>query len=221
MQEKAKTKLVLFDLDGTLIDTAPDFITSLNNVLTRHNKKNITAHEIRTYISEGSSKLIRYSFKISESDKEFNKYKNEFLLEYKNNLTRSTRLFNGIEKLLNYLDDKEIIYGIVTNKYREYADPIIDSFTQLKNIKIVVCPDDVSISKPDPEGIFLACKKLNVSPSEVIFLGDHHNDLKAGISAGVSVIGCLYGYSLSEASKNMYDCEYVNEVNEIISKIKV
>ena len=128
MQEKAKTKLVLFDLDGTLIDTAPDFITSLNNVLTRHNKKNITADEIRTYISEGSSKLIRYSFKINESDKEFNKYKNEFLLEYKNNLTRSTRLFNGIEKLLNYLDDKEIIYGIVTNKYREYADPIIDSF---------------------------------------------------------------------------------------------
>ena len=221
MQEKAKTKLVLFDLDGTLIDTAPDFITSLNNVLTRHNKKNITADEIRTYISEGSSKLIRYSFKISESDKEFNKYKNEFLLEYKNNLTSSTRLFSGIEELLNYLDDKEIIYGIVTNKYREYADPIIDSFTQLKNIKIVVCPDDVSISKPDPEGIFLACKKLNVSPSEVIFLGDHHNDLIAGISAGVFVIGCLYGYSLSEASKKMYDCEYVNEVNEIISKIKV
>ena len=66
MQEKAKTKLVLFDLDGTLIDTAPDFITSLNNVLTRHNKKNITAHEIRTYISEGSSKLIRYSEKSSK-----------------------------------------------------------------------------------------------------------------------------------------------------------
>ena len=143
------------------------------------------------------------------------------MLEYKNNLTKSTRLFNGIEELLNYLDDKEIIYGIVTNKYREYADPIIDSFTQLKNIKIVVCPDDVSISKPDPEGIFLACKKLNVSPSEVIFLGDHHNDLQAGISAGVSVIGCLYGYSLSEASKKMHDCEYVNEVSEIISKIKV
>lgn len=221
MLENPNTKLVLFDLDGTLIDTAPDFITSLNNVLTRHNKKNITADEIRKYISEGSSKLIRYSFKINESDKEFNKYKNEFLLEYKNNLTKSTRLFNGIEELLNYLDDKEIIYGIVTNKYREYADPIIDSFTQLKNIKIVVCPDDVSISKPDPEGIFLACKKLNVSPSEVIFLGDHHNDLKAGISAGVSVIGCLYGYSLSEASKKMHDCEYVNEVSEIISKIKV
>ena len=78
MQENLNTKLVLFDLDGTLIDTAPDFLSSLNNVLARYNKKNVSASGIRTYISEGSSKLIKYAFDIDEKDKDFKKYKNEY-----------------------------------------------------------------------------------------------------------------------------------------------
>ena len=106
MLENPNTKLVLFDLDGTLIDTAPDFLSSLNNVLTRYNKRNVSASGIRTYISEGSSKLIKYAFDIDEKDKDFKKYKNEFLLEYKSNLVAKSNLFDGIEKLLSYLKDK-------------------------------------------------------------------------------------------------------------------
>ena len=219
MQERTKIKLVLFDLDGTLIDTAPDFLSSLNNVLSRHNKKNVTSSDIRTHISEGSSKLIKHAFKIKEKDINFNKYKTEFLIEYKKNLTEKSKLFDGIEEVLRYLDNNKIIYGVVTNKYHEYADPIIESFHQLKNIKIVICPDDVKIAKPNPEGILLACKKLNVNPNETIFLGDHQNDILAGISAGVFVIGCLYGYSLSESSGKIYDCKYINNASEIISEI--
>ena len=85
--------------------------------------------------------------------------------EYKKNLTIDSNLFfDGIEEVLAYLDKNNIFFGIVTNKYHEYTDPIIKSFPQLRNLKIVVCPDDVSVSKPDPEGILLACKKLGVSP---------------------------------------------------------
>ena len=219
MQEKSNIKLVLFDLDGTLIDTAPDFITSLNNVLSKYNKKKLSPSEIKTHISEGSSKLIKYAFKIKEDHEEFEKFKNEFLQEYKKNLTIDSNLFDGIEEVLAYLDKNNIFFGIVTNKYHEYTDPIIKSFPQLRNLKIVVCPDDVSVSKPDPEGIFLACKKLGVSPKQTVFLGDHQNDLKAGISAGANVIGCLYGYSLSEIDKKIYDCKFVNTASEIISKI--
>tara|TARA_Y100000992_G_scaffold25093_1_gene14232 strand:+ start:5425 stop:6090 length:666 start_codon:yes stop_codon:yes gene_type:complete len=219
MQKKSNIKLVLFDLDGTLIDTAPDFITSLNNVLSKYNKKNLTSNEIKTHISEGSSKLIKYAFNIKEDHQEFDKFKDEFLLEYKKNLTASSDLFDGIEEVLNYLDKNKIFYGVVTNKYHEYTDPIIESFPQLKNLKIVVCPDDVSVSKPHPEGILLACKKLGVSPENTVFLGDHQNDLKAGISAGASVIGCLYGYSLTETDKETYDCMFVDAPTEIILKI--
>ena len=153
MQEKSNIKLVLFDLDGTLIDTAPDFITSLNNVLSKYNKKKLSPSEIKTHISEGSSKLIKYAFKIKEDHEEFEKFKNEFLQEYKKSHDR-LKSFDGIEEVLAYLDKNNIFFGIVTNKYHEYTDPIIKSFPQLRNLKIVVCPDDVSVSKPDPEGIF-------------------------------------------------------------------
>lgn len=220
MPENLNTKLVLFDLDGTLIDTAPDFLSSLNAVLTRYKKKNVSASEIRTYISEGSSKLIKYAFNIDETDKDFKRYKNEFLLEYKSNLTAQSNLFDGIEKLIRYLSQNEIMYGIVTNKFFEYADPIVRSFPQLNDLKILICPDHVAISKPDPEGILLACNKLNVRTDETVYLGDHENDLRAGISAGARVIGCLYGYSLSKDSIDKYDCVYVNNANEIIPFIK-
>ena len=92
MLENLNTKLVLFDLDGTLIDTAPDFLSSLNNVLTRYNKRNVSASGIRTYISEGSSKLIKYAFDIDERDKDFKKYKHEFLLEYKSKVKQDTNV---------------------------------------------------------------------------------------------------------------------------------
>ena len=88
-----------------------------------------------------------------------------------------------------------------------------------KNIKIIICPDHVKTSKPDPEGILLACNKLDIKPEETIYLGDHPNDLRAGLSAGAKIIGCLYGYSLEKNSNELFDCHFVEEVSEIISKI--
>ncbi len=219
MQKNHKTKLVLFDLDGTLIDTAPDFLISLNNVLSNHSRENVTMEKIRPHISEGSSKLIKLFFEINEEHMSFEQYKNEFLNEYASNLTKSSRLFDGMETIIEYLNDNGIMFGVVTNKYHEYAEPIINSFPELQTIKILVCPDHVSISKPDPEGILLACSKLKVSPKDAVYLGDHINDLKAGLAAGTDVIGCLYGYSLEEVDINNLKCKSVNSVSEITSNI--
>ena len=219
MQKNHKTKLVLFDLDGTLIDTAPNFLISLNNVLSNHSRENVTMEKIRPHISEGSSKLIKLFFEINEEHMSFEQYKNEFLNEYASNLTKSSRLFDGMETIIQYLNDNGIMFGVVTNKYHEYAEPIINSFPELQTIKILVCPDHVSISKPDPEGILLACSKLKVSPKDAVYLGDHINDLKAGLAAGTDVIGCLYGYSLEEVDINNLKCKSVNSVSEITSNI--
>ncbi len=219
MPKNHKTKLVLFDLDGTLIDTAPDFLYSLNKILKKNGEDAITEEEIRFHISEGTSKMINTFFKIKQGDENFKKYKNQFLSEYKLNLTKNSRLFDGMKLLIQYLDNNSIMYGVVTNKYFEYAEPIIKSFKELRNLKVIICPDHVSISKPDPEGILLACKKLNVAPDNTIYLGDHLNDLIAGQAAGTKVLGCLYGYSLDEKMLKSHDYTYVNNVSEIISHI--
>ena len=219
MLKNHKTKLVLFDLDGTLIDTAPDFLYALNKILNNNGKDNITEEEIRFHISEGTSKMISTFFKIEQDDVNFKKYKNQFLSEYKLNLTKNSRLFDGMKSLIQYLDNNSIMYGVVTNKYFEYAEPIIKSFEELRNLKVIICPDHVSISKPNPEGILLACKKLDVAPDNTIYLGDHLNDLMAGQAAGTKVLGCLYGYSLDEKVLKSHSYNYVNNVSEIISHI--
>tara|TARA_Y100000991_G_scaffold203055_1_gene177419 strand:+ start:167 stop:829 length:663 start_codon:yes stop_codon:yes gene_type:complete len=219
MVKNHKTKLVLFDLDGTLIDTAPDFLFTLNKILSNNGKEVITKDEIKFHISEGTAKLIKTFFKIESDDINFKKYKDEFLSEYKLNLTKGSKLFDGMKSLIKYLDNNSIMYGVVTNKYFEYAEPIINSFKELNNIKVIICPDHVKVSKPDPEGILLACKKLNISPNDTIYLGDHLNDLRAGIAAGTKVIGCLYGYSLDEDSLKSDSYTYVKNVSEIISHI--
>ena len=219
MQENHKTKLVLFDLDGTLIDTAPDFLVSLNNVLKNHGKSCVSMDEVRPHISEGTSKLIKLFFKIDKSDKNFNLYKNQFLSEYESNLKKNSCLFEGMTDLIKFLDKKSIKYGVVTNKHYKYAQPIIDSFLELENIQVLICPDHVKISKPDPEGILLACKKMNIKPENTIYLGDHLNDIRAGIGAGTKTIACLYGYSINKNEIAYMDCGYVKKVGDISSFI--
>ena len=212
MQEKFNTELVLFDLDGTLVDTAPDFHQSINTILTKYEYPKVNMGTLRRYVSEGSSELIKFAFNIDQDNQMFNQLKEEFLKEYKENLTNLSKPFDGISDVINFLNMNNIPYGIVTNKPNDYAEPLINNFDLFNNCKILVCPDHVKISKPNPEGILLACNKLSVLPEKTIYLGDHNNDLKAGVSAGTKVIGCGYGYSLNAKSTEMM----VNSPKEII-----
>ncbi len=221
MQENHKTELILFDLDGTLIDTAPDFHTSFNTMLKKYNMDEVSESDIRPHISEGTSELIKKFFNIDEFDSKFESLKLEFLSEYNMNKTKGCELFDGITSLINFLDKNNIKYGVVTNKFFKFANPIIDSFSELKNIKALICPDHVKISKPDPEGILLACKKLDICPLNTIYLGDHINDLKAGLSAGVRILGCLYGYSLNENNLRKLNYPFIRNVSEIYSHINI
>jgi len=212
MQEKFNTELVLFDLDGTLVDTAPDFHQSINTILTKYEYPKVDMGTLRPYVSEGSSELIKFAFNIDQDNQMFNQLKEEFLKEYKENLTNLSKPFDGISEVINFLNMNNIPYGIVTNKPNDYAEPLINNFDLFNNCKILICPDHVKISKPSPEGILLACNKLSVLPEKTIYLGDHNNDLKAGVSAGTKVIGCGYGYSLNAKSTEMM----VNYPKEII-----
>ena len=220
MQKSLSSKLVLFDLDGTIIDTAPDFVLSLNNILERNGRTTLEFDHIRSFVSEGSVKFTEIGFEITRDHPDFNKYRNEFLLEYKNNLTNKSKLFTGISSLLNKLDEISIPYGIVTNKPFDYAEPLINYFDELKNCRTLICPDHLQNSKPSPEGILLACKKIGVDPKESVYIGDHPNDLIAGNNAGTKTIGCLYGYSLDK--DGIYpESILVHKADEIINALKL
>jgi len=208
-------KGVLFDLDGTLLDSAPDFIASLDNLLSRYNQPKLDPEIIRSHVSDGSWKLTSLGFNIDTSDDRCASLREELLDEYEANLLKHGGAFDGIREMLTSLGQDNIPYGIVTNKLSLYAKPIVNHFTIFKDSQILVCPDDVKISKPDPEGILLACRKLKVNPKNTVYLGDHPNDLKAAHSAGANFIGCLYGYSLGEDISDLS----VKLPKEIIQKI--
>src|SRR6056300_272808 len=218
MPKSLNTKLVLFDLDGTLVDIAPDFVISLNNILKKYGRDVLDFDRIRSFVSEGSAKFTEIGFEITQGDPNFQTYRNEFLQEYKNNLINKSSIFNGIDSVINYLEDSHIAYGIVTNKPFDYALPLVNYFKEFSGSKVLICPDHLKESKPSPEGILLACKKIGVSPSHTVYVGDHPNDLIAGKRAGTKTIGCLYGYSLSK-DKNYKDSVIVKKASQIIDAL--
>ena len=189
-------KGALFDLDGTLLDSAPDFIVSLNNLLQKYNQPKLDPKIIRNHVSDGSWKLVSLGFGIEESHDDCAQLREELLIEYEKNSLEYGSAFAGISDTLDFLLELKIPYGVVTNKPLRFAEPILTNEPTFKNCRTLVCPDHISKIKPDPEGILKGCENLGISPSDCIYIGDHIKDLEAGISAGTKVIACYFGYSL-------------------------
>lgn len=183
---------VLFDLDGTLLDTALDFAIALNILLKQEGRPQIDASQIRNYVTDGSKGIIIAAFGIDAEHQDFSRLQADLLTEYRLNLTNKTILFKGLESTIKILNDNKIAWGVVTNKPVEYAQPIMDSL--LPQSSVLVCPDHVSKAKPDPEGLHLACKKLGVPAENCIYVGDHIRDIDAGNAANMATIGVEWGY---------------------------
>ncbi len=198
MESMSKIEAVLFDLDGTLLDSFPDFLASLENVNIKSSSKKIDESIVRENVSDGSSKLLKLVFNIDKDDKNFDDYKRNFLNEYEKNILMYGNLFLGVSDLLNFLLDKKIPYGIVTNKPRKYTEIILKKSSLLRQSKVVICCDDGFKSKPNPEGINHACNILGVPNSKCIYIGDHDNDLNASLAAGTISGVCTFGYGFKK-----------------------
>ncbi|HUH37496.1 MAG TPA: HAD-IA family hydrolase [Spongiibacteraceae bacterium] len=191
---RASPRAVLFDLDGTLIDTAADFVAVLNQLLTRHQREVLPFARIRETVSDGARALVQLGFGIDESAAEFEFLRLELLALYQTQLAVHTRLFEGMDAVLAHLDQRDIPWAIVTNKPQAYTDPLLRALDLHQRCRIAVCPDHVSQRKPDPEGLLLACRHLGCPPESAIYLGDHRRDIEAGRNARMPTVACRYGY---------------------------
>ena len=198
MESMSKIEAVLFDLDGTLLDSFPDFLASLENININSSSKKINESIVRANVSDGSSKLLKLVFDIDADDEGFDEHKRNFLNEYEKNILMYGNLFHGVSDLLNFLLDKKIPYGIVTNKPRKYTEIILKKSSLLRQSKVVICCDDGFKSKPNPEGINHACNILGVPNSKCIYVGDHENDLNASLAAGTISAVCTFGYGFKK-----------------------
>lgn len=194
-----KIQAVLFDLDGTLIDTAPDFIRIIKTMCQKHNHPVPSDEAIREQVSAGARAMVKLMFgeklqNVSDDNPQLLAYRQEFLDTYEADICVDSRLFDGLDDLLVTLESQGIPWGIVTNKPRYLAEILLDKLSLTERCSVLVCPDDVTNTKPDPEPMYLACQKLGVNPTDCVYVGDHIRDIQAGNNAGMVTILAGYGY---------------------------
>ena len=194
MPNKTQVQAVLFDLDGTLADTAPDMADALNILLSKHNRPPVDYELARKHTSRGSAALIQLGFEELSNDAHREELRKEYLQTYANNLCIKTELFSGVVELLETLDEKGISWGVVTNKPGFLAEPLLKILGITERTKCVVSGDSLVNRKPHPDPLHHAAKLLNVNEINTIYVGDDPRDIQAGQAASMHTAIAAYGY---------------------------
>lgn len=185
---------ILFDLDGTLLDTAPDLIRSLNRALSNQGLDPVAAVRIKPYISYGAAAMVRHCLQ-NTGDQALHTKILEFMLDdYQNNIAEHSFFFPGIEDLLILLERNGIKWGIVTNKLERFTNPLMDELKLSHRAACIVSGDTTANSKPHPEPMLEACRRAGVAPGECLYIGDSAHDIEAGKRAGMRTLAAVYGY---------------------------
>lgn len=186
--------VILFDLDGTLVDTAPDLGLALNIQRERHGLTPLPQEAIRPYASHGSRGLLSIGFGLTPEDETFADMRNEYLQLYDEVFIRSPRLFEGMQALLAEIESAGLQWGVVTNKPRRFSAPLMQALALDDRAACLVCGDDAARAKPAPDTLLLACSQTGSSPQECIYVGDAERDIVAGKAAGMKTVLAMYGY---------------------------
>ena len=196
-------KRALFDLDGTLVDTAPDLADALNRTRANHGLSPLPFEAIRPTVSLGGAAMIRAGFGVAEADPGFIPLRDEFLALYRDGVARRSRLFPGMEQVLARLEENGVPWGIVTNKSGWLTTPLTQALGLAARARCIVSGDTVEQPKPHPAPLLHACKLLGCAPPEALYVGDAKRDMEAGRRAGMTTIVAAYGYI--EAGENPAD----------------
>lgn len=218
-----KIQAVLFDLDGTLIDTAADFIRIIQLMCIKYNHNCPTDEEIRSQVSAGARAMVKLMFgeelaKVSNEDPKLLAYRQEFLDLYEADICVDSRLFDGLDELLTTLENQGIPWGIVTNKPRYLAQQLLSELNLHTRCSVLVCPDDVKNTKPDPEPMLLASQKLGIASQNCLYIGDHVRDIMAGNAANMRTVAVKFGYIVPDEMIEDWGADYVIDTPKELSE---
>ena len=219
----AAVEAVIFDLDGTLVDTAPEFITLVQDLRKCHGLAPLEDTTIRQTVTSGAAALVSLALDMPLSDPAFETHRQTFLSAYRTSIGEASQVYSGLRELLKLLGDKNIPWGVATNKLRLYADPLLISLAFNPPAGSLVTPSDVVNPKPDPESILLSCRNLGARPANSIYVGDHLRDIEAGRAAGCHTIAAAYGYIQPDDNPAAWGADHLvgssEELCELIMRI--
>lgn len=185
---------VLLDLDGTMLDTAPDLIGSLNDLRQEHDLEPLPAGHLQPVVSHGSGPMVQRGFNVQPTDPDFQTLRQRFLDIYRARVSQSTRPFAGMDDLLHALESASIPWGVVTNKPGWLTEPLLADLGYAERAACIVSGDTLPCRKPDPAPVLLACEQLQLAPAHCMLIGDAERDVEAGWRAGTLTLVAMFGY---------------------------
>ena len=186
--------LLLFDLDGTLIDSAPDLAGAANDLRAVHGLPPLAHAELRPMVGSGARGMVDVAFGVLPADDRFAGLRDAFLARYAERLLHSTRIFDAVLPVLDALDAAGLRWGIVTNKAMRFTAPLVDGLGLRTRAVVVIAGDTTPHAKPHPAPLLEAARQAAVPPSACVYIGDDHRDIVAGRAAGMATLAAAWGY---------------------------
>ncbi len=185
---------LLFDLDGTLIDSAPDLAGAVNDLRALHDLPPLPTAELRPMVGSGARGMVGVAFGIGPEGAGYAALRDAFLAAYSARLLRLTRVFDAVAPLLDRLDSAGMRWGIVTNKAMRYTAPIVEGLGLAARAAVVIAGDTTAHAKPHPLPLLEAARRMGVAPAGCAYVGDDHRDIVAGRAAGMATLAAAWGY---------------------------
>ncbi|MDR6859099.1 phosphoglycolate phosphatase [Variovorax guangxiensis] len=200
------TRAVLFDLDGTLIDSAPDLGAAADQMRTDRGLASLPMERYRPMAGSGARGMLGVAFGITPDAPEFAPLREEFFLNYEARMMR-TRVFEGVAELVAALCARGLQWGVVTNKSVRFTGPLTRAMPLFGTARAIVSGDTTPYAKPHPEPLFEAARQLGVPPERCIYVGDDERDMAAGRAAGMRTVAAAYGYMGAEADVTLWEAD--------------
>lgn len=202
-------KALLLDLDGTLVDTAPDMVGALNRLLAKHGQPLANPEAASKIVSNGGRALVLHGFGNDLTEEQIDNLVQEFLSIYKQYVCVDSKLYQGMLETLEFCEANKLAWGVITNKPVELAKDVLKGLDLFERCQILLGGDSLPVRKPDPVPMLHSCMVLNLAPSQCLYVGDHLRDIQAGNAAGMDTAAALWGYIDDTEDPETWDAKYM------------
>jgi len=212
-------RAVLFDLDGTLVDSAPDLGSAADRMRLARGMPSLPLEDYRPHAGSGAKGMLGVAFGISLEHSDYETLREEFYVQYEACLTEQTRAFSGVAELLEALLQRGLRWGVVTNKAQRFSTPLTRAMPLFASASTIISGDTTPHIKPHPAPLLEAARRLNLAPADCVYVGDDARDILAGRAAGMLTVAARYGYLGAGADVSLWGADA--EVNSPLEVLKL
>ena len=219
---KNPIRAILFDLDGTLIDSAPDLGAAADQMRVARGLPSLPMADYRPFAGSGARGMLRVAFGLQPEDEQFPILREEFFQNYERRMTQDTTVFDGVAEMLTNIVARQLHWGVVTNKSKRFTEPLSQQMSLFATAGAVISGDTTPHAKPHPEPLFEAARRIGVAPESCVYVGDDERDIVAGKAAGMYTVAAVYGYLGEKQSVAHWQADdIIDSPRELLKRLKL